>query len=375
MGNLKLISVIFWFICFFLIVPSSSLAQGGGMSLEMERIQQELVPPPGVPKHEQAFSRAPRVVEVRLTIQEKRHQIAPDGATIWAMTYEGSIPAPLIVVHQNDYLELKLINPSNNILQHNIDFHAATGALGGGDLTKVNPGQQAKLLFKATKPGVFVYHCAPGGAMTPLHVVSGMNGAIMVLPRDGLKDAEGQPITYDRAYYIGEQDFYVPMDEHGGFKQYSTPIAGFGDMLEVMKTLTPTHLVFNGKVGALLGKNALKAKVGEKVLFIHSQANRDTRIHLIGGHADLVWEGGSFADRPKANFETWMVPGGTAVAALYEFRQPGKYVYVNHNLIEGILFGAVAEVEVEGKWNNDLMRQLSAPGPIERLIDVPQRIK
>ena len=102
------------------------------------------------------------------------------------MTFGGTVPGPLIVVHQGDYVELTLVNPATNLLLHNIDFHAATGALGGADLTRVNPGQQAVMRFKATRTGVFVYHCAPGGAMTPLHVVSGMNGAIMVLPRDGL---------------------------------------------------------------------------------------------------------------------------------------------------------------------------------------------
>lgn len=34
----------------------------------------------------------------------------------------------------------------------------------------------------------------------------------MVLPRDGLKDRNGKPLRYDRAYYIGENDFYVPRD-------------------------------------------------------------------------------------------------------------------------------------------------------------------
>ena len=77
-------------------------------------------------------------------------------------------------------------------MSHNIDLHAVTGALGGGGLTLVTPGEQATIRFKATKPGVFVYHCAPGGAMIPYHVVTGMNGAIMVLPRDGLKDAKGK---------------------------------------------------------------------------------------------------------------------------------------------------------------------------------------
>jgi nitrite reductase (NO-forming) len=82
----------------------------------------------------------------------------------------------------------------------------------------VAPGQEVVLRFKAVKPGVFVYHCAPGGAMVPLHVVSGMNGAIMVLPRDGLRDEKGNRVRYDRAYYIGEQDFYIPRDASGKYK-------------------------------------------------------------------------------------------------------------------------------------------------------------
>jgi nitrite reductase (NO-forming) len=137
------------------------------------------------------------------------------------------------------------------------------------------------------------------------------------------------------------------------------------DMMEVMKTLTPSHIVFNGSVGALTGKNALTAKVGETVLFIHAQANRDTRPHLIGGHADLMWQGGSFSDKPATNLETWFVAGGSAVAMMYQFKQPGTYVYVNHNLIEAVLLGAAAQVKVDGEWNNDLMEQLQKPTEIK----------
>ncbi len=86
------------------------------------------------------------------------------------------------------------------------------------------------------------------------------------------------------------------------------------DTLAVMKTLQPTHVVFNGAVGALTKANALQAEVGDKVLFIHSQANRDSRPHLIGGHGDLVWPTGSFADTPLTNLETWFIRGGSAGA-------------------------------------------------------------
>ena len=329
---------------------------------QLERVTQTLVAPPFLPAHNQVAIGAPKIVEVRLEIEEKLIEISPDGATIWAMTFNGSVPGPMIVVHQNDYVELTLVNPASSTLLHNIDFHASSGALGGGALTHVNPGEEVVLRFKATKTGMFVYHCAPGGLMSPWHIVSGMNGAIMVLPRDGLSDAQGNPVRYDKAYYIGEQDYYIPTDANGKYQQYSAPILGMVDMLAVMKTLTPTHVVFNGSVGSLMGENALTAAVGDRVLFIHSQANRDTRPHLIGGHGDLVWRGGSFADTPATNLETWFVAGGSAVAMLHEFRQPGTYVYLNHSMIEAIQLGASGQVRVDGVWNNDLMEQIRAPG-------------
>ena len=332
---------------------------------QLDRVTQELVQPPFLPNHEQNATGDPKVVQVRMVIEEKLMEVGPNGATIQAMTFQGSVPGPIIVVHQNDYVELTLVNPKTNMLLHNVDFHAATGALGGGELTKVAPGQEVTFRFKAIKPGVFVYHCAPGGAMIPWHVVSGMNGAIMVLPRDGLKDADDNPVKYDRAYYIGEQDYYLPTDENGDYKKYPSPIAGYVEMQNVMKTLTPTHVVFNGAVGALTGENALTAKVGETVLFIHAQANRDTRPHLIGGHGDLVWRGGSFTDKPATNLETWFVAGGSASAMMYTFKQPGLYAYLNHNLIEALLLGAAAHINVEGEWNDDLMLQVNEAGPIQ----------
>ena len=254
--------------------------------------------------------------------------------------------------------------PRTSQLSHNIDFHASTGALGGGALTHVQPGEQVVLRWKAIKPGTFIYHCAPGGSMIPFHVVSGMNGAIMVLPRTGLRDGNGKPIRYDKAYYIGEQDFYVPRDADGNFMTFAGPIEAMAETLETMRRLTPSHVVFNGRVGALTGDGSMKARVGETVLFIHSQANRDSRPHLIGGHGDFVWEQGSFSDPPAHGLETWFIRGGSAGAAIYTFRQPGIYAYLNHNLIEAVELGALAHVNVQGEWDEDLMTQVTPPGPI-----------
>jgi len=347
----------------------------------LKRVKQVMVKPPLLPKHTQTAEGGPKIVEVELVVRELEMTIDPLGTTVQALTFMGSVPAPIIVVHEGDYVELTVVNPkgvirdvgsvegwegtSTNLMSHNIDLHAVTGALGGAGLTLVAPGEKATIRFKATKPGVFVYHCAPGGPMIPYHVVQGMNGAIMVLPRDGLRDGDGNPLHYDRAYYVGEQDFYIPMGADGKYKKYDSPAAAMPETLEVMKTNEPSHVVFNGAVGALTGENSLTAKVGETVLFIHSQANRDTRPHLIGGHGDYVWQSGSFNDAPQTNLETWFIAGGSAGAALYTFRQPGLYVYLNHNLIDAVLKGAAAHVKVEGEWDNDLLEQIAKPGPIE----------
>lgn len=332
---------------------------------KLPRVKQELVMPPFVPKHDQVAKGGPKIVEIRMEIEEKEMEVE-DGVKVWAMTYNGSVPGPMIVVHEGDYVEVTLVNPEKNQLEHNVDFHAATGALGGGGLTHVSPGEEVVLRFKATKAGTFVYHCAPGGMMIPWHIVSGMNGAIMVLPRDGLKDAEGKQVTYDKAFYIGEQDFYIKKDDEGSYKQYEDVFESYEDTVEVMETLTPSHVVFNGARDALTGDNAMTAKVGDTVLMIHSQANRDTRPHLIGGHGDLVWERGSFTDAPQTGLETWFIPGGTAAAAMYTFEQPGVYAYVTHNLIEAVLKGATAHFKVDGKWNDDLMKQIKAPTEIAK---------
>ncbi|KIC18292.1 copper-containing nitrite reductase [Leisingera sp. ANG-DT] len=326
----------------------------------LQRIKRELVAPPFVHEHEQVAPGEPRIVEFEMKIVEKEIEV-DQGAYLQGMTFDGSIPGPMMVVHEGDYVELTLVNPPENMLQHNIDFHAATGALGGGALTLVNPGEKTVLRFKATRPGTFVYHCAPGGPMIPWHVASGMAGTIMVLPREGLSDHNGDPVKYDRVYYIGENEFYIPKDENGDYIRYEDVGESYPDTLEVMNGLIPSHVVFNGAVGALTGENAMKAKQGEKVLFVHSQANRDSRPHLIGGHGDLVWEAGKFNNVPDRDLETWFIRGGSAGAALYEFLQPGVYAYVNHNLIEAVNLGATAHVVVEGEWNNDLMEQVVAP--------------
>lgn len=312
----------------------------------LEHVIQKLVSPPFLPKHEQIVGSESRVIQIRMVVEEKEMQVE-NGLKAHVMAFNGSIPGPIVIAHENDYVELTLVNPITNTMIHNIDFHAATGALGGGTLTKVAPGQEVVLRFKTIKPGVFIYHCAPGGLMIPFHVAMGMSGAIMVLPRDGLSDEQGNPVHYDRAYYIGEQGFYFPKDAEGRSEHYSNTLEALPFILGKMRTLTPSHVVFNGAVDSLTDDHALTAQTGEKVLFIHSQGNEDSRPTLTGEKAKLVWTGGSFSDQPITDQETWFVPGGTAVAALYEFNQSGTFNYFNKNIPPDTQSGPLAHIKIK----------------------------
>ena len=78
---------------------------------KLPRQKVALVAPPFVHPHEQVATSGPKVVEFQLTVKEQPMVIDDEGTTMQAMTYNGSIPAPMMVVHEGDYVELTLINP------------------------------------------------------------------------------------------------------------------------------------------------------------------------------------------------------------------------------------------------------------------------
>jgi nitrite reductase (NO-forming) len=135
-------------IAFFAAILIAFIAAGpcraeGDLNLPREKVT--IVAPPFVHAHEQATKSGPRIIEFTMTVVEKPIVIDEVGTTIPGMTYNGSIPGPLMVVHEGDYVEVTLVNPATNTMTHTIDFHAATGALGGAALMLVNPGEQAML--------------------------------------------------------------------------------------------------------------------------------------------------------------------------------------------------------------------------------------
>ena len=80
----------------------------------LPREQVALVAPPFVHAHEQVAQGGPKVVQFTMTIEEKPVVIDDEGTVLQGMTFNGSIPGPMMVVHEGDYVELTLVNPGSN---------------------------------------------------------------------------------------------------------------------------------------------------------------------------------------------------------------------------------------------------------------------
>ncbi len=285
------------------------------------------VPPPITRKH------ATKVI-VNLEVREVTKRLA-DGVDYVFWTFGGDVPGRFIRIREGDEVEFHLNNHQDNKMPHNIDLHAVTGPGGGAASSFTAPGHSSQFSFKALNPGLFIYHCAT--APVGMHVGNGMYGMILVEPKEGLP-----PV--DREYYIMQGEFYTTG------KYGEEGLQGF-DMDKAVDE-RPPYVVFNGAVGSLVGDNALKAKVGEKVRFYvgNGGPNLTSSFHVIGAIFDTVYqEGGTVPS--QHNVQTTVIPAGGAAMVEFKAQVPGTYVLVDHALFRAFNKGALGMLKVEGPPN------------------------
>lgn len=289
--------------------------------------QPPFVPPPITRKH------ATKVV-VNLEVRELVKRMA-DGVNYNFWTFGGDVPGSFIRVREGDQVEFHLANHPSSKMPHNIDLHAVTGPGGGAASSFTAPGHKSQFSFKAINPGLYVYHCAT--APVGLHVANGMYGLILVEPKEGLP-----PV--DREYYVMQGDFYtVGRFGEEGLQPFDQRKA---------EDEIPSYVVFNGSVGSLVGDNALKARVGEKVrLYIgNGGPNLISSFHVIGEIFDKVYaEGGIKVSQEQV--QTTLVPAGGSVMVEFGLEVPGTYILVDHSLFRAFNKGALGMLKVEGDEN------------------------
>ena len=296
-----------------------------------ETENQKIVNPPTVPAP--VGDRAAQKVVVRLEATEEEGELA-DGVTYKFWTFNSTVPGTFIRIRVGDEVELHVTNRSDSVMPHNIDLHAVNGPGGGAEATNVAPGKEAVFNFKALNPGLYVYHCA--AAPVPLHIANGMYGLILVEPAGGLPKV-------DKEYYIMQGEFYTKgKTDEKGFQEFDQD-KGVDEK--------PTYVVFNGKKNALMGPNALEAKVGETVrIFVgNGGPNLVSSFHIIGEIFDKVYvEGGSMINH---NVQTTVIPAGGAAIVEFKVEEPGNYIIVDHSIFRAFNKGAIGMLKVTGEKN------------------------
>ncbi len=295
-----------------------------------------LTSPPHVPPS--VGKRAAAKVHIDLEIIEKEMEMT-DGTSYVYWTFGGTVPGSFIRIRVGDEVEFTLKNHPNNKLPHNIDLHAVTGPGGGAQASFVAPGHQITFAFKALNPGLYVYHCAT--APVGLHIANGMYGLVLVEPAGGLP-----PV--DKEYYVMQGEFYTvgALGDNG--------LQAF-DMAKALKE-EPDYVVFNGRMDALTGENAIHANVGETVrLYVgNGGPNLVSSFHVIGEIMDKVYfEGGSEVNE---NVATTLIPAGSAAIVEFKVEAPGELVLVDHSIFRAFNKGALGIMEVDGKQNPDVFR-------------------
>jgi nitrite reductase (NO-forming) len=172
-----------------------------------------------------------------------------------------------------------------------------------------------------------------------MHIANGMYGLILVEPEGGLP-----PV--DKEYYIMQGDFYTK-GSYG--EQGSQPF----DMNKAIKE-QPDYVVFNGKVGAVAGDNAITAKVGETVRLYMGNGgpNLVSSFHIIGEIFDKVHiEGG---DMINENVQTTLIPSGGSAIVEFKVDVPGTFILVDHSIFRAFNKGALGMLKVEGAENKKI---------------------
>ncbi len=294
----------------------------------------ELTSPPNVPTP--VGKRKAKKLKVDMEILEQEGEMT-NGVRYIYWTFGGTVPGSFIRTRVGDEVEFHLKNHPENKLPHNIDLHAVTGPGGGAESSFVAPGHEKVFSFKTLNPGLYVYHCAT--APVGMHIANGMYGLILVEPEGGL------PLV-DKEYYIMQGDFYTKgANGERGLQPF--------DMQKAVDERAD-YVVFNGKMGALTGDNAITANVGETVrLFVgNGGPNLVSSFHVIGEIFDKVHvEGG---DLINENVQTTLIPAGGAAIVEFKVDVPGTFILVDHSIFRAFNKGALGMLKVQGEKNKTI---------------------
>jgi nitrite reductase (NO-forming) len=249
--------------------------------------------------------------DIKFTIELKEGEAyIGKGVMFKGFVTNGSVPGPTLIANEGDIIEFTVVNKGT--IPHGASIHAASTQT-SKYLGHIPAGETRTMLFRVTRPGVYMYHCAPGGHGIPMHILFGQYGMIVVKPKAKYKLEQILNKKPDVELYLLQHEIYA-----------SGKDAIDGDALYTM---------WNGKLFRYV-EEPIKAKPGDyvRIYFLNAGPNHVSNFHIVGILWDYVyWQGNP--DLP--------VPGGQTITAgpsdsyVIEFRVPpdeGTYTMLDHGV-------------------------------------------
>jgi nitrite reductase (NO-forming) len=273
-----------------------------------------------------------------------------DGVVFKAFTFNDTVPGPQMVVQQGDTVEITVRNEDD--VTHGLSVHAVNGQT-SAVVGNLPPGETATLTFEAEYPGVYMYHCAPGGHGIMTHTMGGQHGMIVVEPKDQ---------TYRLEQELGrEPDIRMYVIQHEVYKDGKTFLDG-----------TPTYVMFNGKNFRYV-EEPVQAQPGDYVRFYYLNVgpNLTSTFHAVGGVWDYVYYGGN---PDNVMVGTQSVISGPTDSWVIEWQVPGEgpFTLVTHAFGTQAIKGAIGVISSEAGAERTAV--VSSEGPETTVPAHPKRI-
>jgi nitrite reductase (NO-forming) len=289
------------------------------------------------------------VKRFELTAQSSTIPIS-EGVNMKAFTFNHTSPGKQMIVQQGDIVEITVHN--EDTIAHGLSIHAAD-AQTSKYVGNIGPGESKTVTFEAKYPGVFMYHCAPGGHGIMAHTMGGQHGMIVVEPNDTFKLEEKLGREPELKVYLLQHEVYANgRDFFDGNAQY---------------------VMFNGESFRYV-REPIKAQPGDYVRFYYLNVgpNLTSTFHAVGGVWDYMYYQGNPAN---------VMVGGQSVISgptdswVVEWEIPegeGPYTFVSHAFGTQAIKGAVGIIDAAHDNERDAI--VRSEGPTRPPYDDPKRL-
>ncbi len=249
-------------------------------------------------------------VTCRITLEESEVYIG-NGVMFKGFTTNNKIPGPTFFATEGDVVEFIVENKGE--IPHGASLHMAYTQT-SKYLGKIPAGKTVNFKFRVTYPGVYMYHCAPGGHAIPMHVIFGQYGMMVVKPKTK---------KFKMEEVMGKKpDVEIFLVQHEYYASGKDAVEGHG---------RPMYTAFNGKLFRYV-EEPIKAKPGDfvRIYFLNVGPNLVSTFHIVG----IIWDYAYWQGHPDNVFA-----GGQSVIAgptdswIVDFRVPpdeGAYLLLSH---------------------------------------------